>query len=119
MKNLFKYILISVLFSIYVQSETITYCNSQCPMEIDEFGGEASDLNCTLSKIPTLKINAKNIFDEEGNLKTYWDGKTVCDVLDWMNTAVDHTASNYNGLTTSFSQTMELKIKSLQRNIGI
>jgi len=108
MKNIFKHLFILVFLITYIQAESTSSCNSQCSISIDEIRGETSDLNCTLSKIPTLKINAKNVLYEEGKLRTYWDGKTVCDVLDWMNLSVPYIPENYNGLSTTFTQTMDL-----------
>lgn len=119
MKNLFilAYLLLA---QVSYASECSSEATCQAPyMYIDiKTNTLKGDLNCTLSKIPTLTINAKNVLDETGNLKEYWDGKTVCDVLNWMDIAVDYTAPNYNGLKTNFTQTMDLEIKNLQRNIG-
>jgi hypothetical protein len=118
MKNILKILLYLLLSINFLSATTICTSNYSCIIKGDVDEGYSRDLTCRLPAIPTLKIKAKNVLDKEGNLTTYWDGKTVCDVLDWMNTAVEHIAPNYNGLSTTFTQTMDLELKSLQRNIG-
>jgi len=86
---------------------------------IDDEGNKRIDLNCTLPKIQTLTIKAQDVIDNEGNFKEYWDKKTVCDVLGWMNGAVEHIEPNYDeGLKTNFTQTMDLEFKPVERNKG-
>ena len=46
----------------------------------------ATELTCTLPNMPKMKITAVDVLDKNGGLKYYFGtGKTVCDVLGWMN----------------------------------
>ena len=83
MNKILLALLVLCSFSLADNNCSSEYNCTKLPNE--DFPLTQSDYHCTLPKIKTLTINAKNVLDGEGNPKKYWDGKTVCDVLDWMN----------------------------------
>ncbi len=61
------------------------YCGGICNVNLHPITNEPIDeFKCTIPSMPTMKVVTSDAFDDNGALKYYWDGKTVCDVLGWL-----------------------------------
>ena len=73
------------------------------------------ELTCTLPAMPTFTITAPDVIDSNGKLKRYWnEGKTVCDVLGWMNEAVPYLSAHYSNINTSITTPLTLSLSCLE-----
>ena len=98
MKNILKILSYFVLSINFLNATSICSSSYKCIVVGDVDNGYSTNLTCTIPAIPNLRINAKNVLDGEGNPKLYWESKTVCDVLAWMNASVYLIDPNYNNL---------------------
>ncbi len=85
--------------SLYATGDCLSKYN--CKFDVD--GTKIKGIEeCTLSSMPNMPITATDVFDTNGALKHYFGtGKTVCDVLGWMNEAVPFMREHYEGLNMS------------------
>lgn len=101
MKKIFKNVL---LFLLFVSISEAQFCQSSfdCNAQIDpKTGTQSKNLQCTLPSLPSAKIEAIDVFDASGELKTYFGtGETVCDVLGWMSDSIPYIKSHYAGMIT-------------------
>jgi len=77
------YVMVLALFITSSFSDVKYECNKQCIVDLDPKTQEPTgDLNCTLSAMPKLHIDAPNVLNSDGTLKKYFEtNNTVCDVL--------------------------------------
>ena len=94
-----------------------SYCPStyKCKRVPGKESPELTNLTCTLPAMPTFTITTPDVLDGSGKLKRYWnEGKTVCDVLGWMNEAVPYLTAHYSNINTSVTTPMTLRLSHLE-----
>jgi hypothetical protein len=106
MKNIFLFVLLTI-------SLKASFCAPEynCTATLGKSTPALTDLNCTLPNMPNMPIKAENVFDTNGNLKTYWNNQSICTVLEWMNEATPKL-SEVDGIATSFTAPLTIKLIS-------
>jgi len=87
MKNIIQFIMFILLSSVISYASCYDKYKCQPKSEIDTETKQRiySLKNCRLPNMDTMPINAVDVFESDGTLKTYFGtGETVCDVLGWM-----------------------------------
>ena len=76
-----KYIFVFLLFWLSLKASPCP-SNYHCKVVPGKDTPELVNLTCTLPNMDTMPINAVDVFESDGTLKTYFGtGETVCDVL--------------------------------------
>ena len=91
---LYKIVFLFVVLPVYLTANVACLSPYKCEIKGKKINGAfvpARARNCKVPMMPNMPIVPEDIFDTNGELKYYFGtGKTVCDVLGWMNEGASH-----------------------------